>query len=123
MASFKSFEEINAWKKGHSLVLEIYKLTDLSKELRNDFGLRDQLRRSAVSITSNIAEGHERNSKKDFARFLNMAKGSAAELRNQILVARDLNYISDHDHKRLHSELIEIGSMLSGLRKYLLNEQ
>jgi four helix bundle protein len=121
MASFNSFEEINAWKKGHSLVLEIYKLTNSSKELRNDFGLRDQLRRAAASITSNIAEGHERNSKKDFARFLNMAKGSAAELRNQILIARDLNYISEQEHKKLHSELIEIGSMLSGLRKYLLN--
>lgn len=106
MASFKSFEEINAWKKGHSLVLEIYKLTNLSKELRIDFGLRDQLRRAAVSITSNIAEGNERNSKKDFAGFLNMAKGSAAELMNQILIARDLNYITDNDHKRLHSELI-----------------
>jgi four helix bundle protein len=122
MASFKSFEEINAWKKGHSLVLEIYKLTNSSKELRNDFGLRDQLIRAAVSITSNIAEGHERNSKKDFARFLNMAKGSDAEQRNQILIVRDLNYISEQEHKKLHSELIEIGSMLSGLRKYLLNE-
>lgn len=122
MASFKSFEEINAWKKGHSLVLDIYQLTSLSKELKNDFGLREQLRRAAVSITSNIAEGHERNSKKDFARFLNMAKGSAAEVRNQILIARDLKYISDQDYKRLYSELIEIGSMLSGLRKYLLNE-
>jgi len=122
MASFKSFEEINAWKKGHSLVLDIYQITGLSKELKNDFGLRDQLRRAAVSITSNIAEGHERNSKKDFARFLNMAKGSAAEVRNQILIARDLKYISDQDYMRLHSELIEIGSMLSGLRKYLLSE-
>jgi four helix bundle protein len=122
MAGFKSFEEINAWKKGHDLVLELYHITNNSKGLSSDFGLKDQLRRAAVSITSNIAEGHERNTKKDFARFLNMSKGSAAEVRNQILIARDLNYITFDEYESMRSKLIEIGSMLSGLRSYLLKE-
>ncbi len=122
MAGFKSFEEINAWKKSHDLVLELYQLTNLSDGLKNDYGLKDQLRRAVVSITSNIAEGHERNSKKDFARFLNMAKGSSAEVRNQILIARDLNYITDAEYESMRSKLIEIGSMLSGLINYLLKD-
>jgi four helix bundle protein len=122
MAGFKSFEEIKAWKKGHDLVLELYHITNTSKGLSSDFGLKDQLRRAAVSITSNIAEGHERNTKKDFARFLNMSKGSAAEVRNQILIARDLNYITVDEYESMRSKLIEIGSMLSGLRSYLLKD-
>lgn len=122
MAGFKSFEEINAWKKGHALVIELYQLTNSSEGLSRDYGLKDQLRRAAVSITSNIAEGHERNTKKDFARFLNMAKGSAAEVRSQILIAKDLNYITDKEYESLKIQLIEVGSMISGLRNYLLKD-
>lgn len=122
MAGFKSFEEIIAWQKGHSLVIELYQLTNSSDGLKRDFGLKDQMRRAAVSITSNIAEGHERNTKKDFARFLNMAKGSAAEVRSQILVAKDLNYITDIEYESIKSQLIEVGNMIGGLRNYLLKD-
>lgn len=118
MATFKTFEDIEVWKRGHQVVLDIYHLSNTTK-LNRDFGLRDQMRRSAVSITSNIAEGFDRNSNKEFAYFLNISKASASELRSQILIAKDLNYIHSEDAIRLNLELIELRRMLTSLMYYL----
>jgi len=88
----KSFTDLLAWKTGHKLVIDTYKYTENfpSKEI---FGLTNQIRRCVVSITSNIAEGFSRGSTKDKANFYNIALGSLAELQNQILIAKDVNYL------------------------------
>jgi four helix bundle protein len=108
MATFTTFEEIDAWKRGHHVALEIYRITNTAFMSR-DFGLKDQMRRSAVSITSNIAEGFDRRGNKEFGYFLNVSKGSSSELRSQVILAKDLGY------------MIELNKMIGGLMKYLQN--
>jgi len=103
------------------LVSLVYKLTrDFPKE--EIYGLVSQMRRCAVSIPSNIAEGSQRNSDKEFTRFLSISKASAAELETQLLLSKDLNFILDEElyHSSL-SLLLEIRKMISGLRKSLSN--
>jgi four helix bundle protein len=89
MASAKSFEELEIWRKGRQLASDLYRITAAGTFAR-DFGLRDQLRRAAVSVISNIAEGFERGGTREFIHFLYIAKGSAAEMRAQLYVAFDL---------------------------------
>jgi len=79
MARFESFEEIVAWQKAHVITLDIYKLTEIPN-FAKDYGLKDQIRRAAISIMANIAEGHVRKSNVEFANFLNIARGSVAEV-------------------------------------------
>lgn len=93
MDKIKSFTDLNAWKEGHKLVLEIYKTTKTFPQ-DEKFGLMDQMRRCAVSITSNIAEGFSRRTKKEKSQFFYMALGSVTELQNQLLIVKDLNYIN-----------------------------
>jgi len=93
MAKIERFEEIEAWQDARLLVKGIYEVTDGGRFAR-DFGLRDQIRRAAISTMSNIAEGFERGSDKDFIRFLYMAKASAGEVRSQLYVAMDLGLSS-----------------------------
>ncbi len=88
MAKIKQFEDIESWKKARRLTKEIYDATSAGKFVR-DFGLKDQIRRAAVSILSNIAEGFERGGDKEFLQFLAVAKGSCGELRAQLYVALD----------------------------------
>ena len=92
-----SFEDLEVWKKSCKLTVKLY---DLLRGCR-DYGLKDQMLRSAVSIPSNIAEGSERNSIPDFRRFLNIAKGSAAELRTQVYISREAKVFSSNDSKEL----------------------
>ncbi|MFC2090865.1 four helix bundle protein, partial [Bacteroidota bacterium] len=84
-----------------------------------DYGYRDQITRAAISIMNNIAEGHERSSKKDFARFLTISKGSAGEVRSLLYVALDLNYIDDVKFNQLLDHSISISKQLTGFIKYL----
>lgn len=84
-----------------------------------DFGLRDQIRRAAVSIMANIAEGHGRRTESEFANFLNIARGSALELRSHLYVARDLDYISESEFREVYELLEEISKMTISLSKYL----
>src|SRR6267142_2803435 len=100
MASFKSFEEIEAWKKSRELTKQIYKLTGVGA-FAKDFGLKDQIRRACVSIMSNIAEGFERSGTGEFTQFLAMAKGSAGEVRSQLYVALDQRYLSEGEFAML----------------------
>ena len=97
---------------------EIYKIT-ASGAFARDFGLRDQIRRAAVSIVSNIAEGFERGGDKEFAQFLSMSKGSCGEVRAQLYLALDQGYISQSDFELLSQAAIEISQLISGLMKYL----
>lgn len=112
----KSFTDLNAWQEGHKLVLEIYKITqDFPKT--EMFGLVVQMRRCAVSITSNIAEGFSRRSYMEKTQFYSMALGSLTELQNQLLVAKDVNYITKEQFQPLADQSVIINKLLNGLIK------
>jgi four helix bundle protein len=112
----KGFKELLVWQKARDLAVEIYKISQPGP-FRSDFGLRDQLRRAAVSVPSNIAEGDERDTDKDAIRFLYMAKGSLAELRTQIEIARRIDYLSEEVFQGLEERAVIIGKMLGSLIK------
>ena len=118
MATFKKFEEIEAWKKSRELTREIYQLSRMGV-FAKDFGLRDQIRRASVSIMSNIAEGYDRSGTGEFIQFLATAKGSAAEVKCQLYVALDQNYVDDSTFAELSALATEIGNMIAGLMNYL----
>ena len=111
-----SFTDLRSWKKGHELILEIYKET---KRFPDDekFGLTNQLRRASVSITSNIAEGFGRSGKQEKKNFYSTALGSLAEVQNQLLIARDLEYLSNEAFQRLAEETVALDKMINGLIK------
>ena len=96
MATMKRFEEIVAWQEARKLACMVYRLTSAGG-FAKDFGLRDQIRRAAVSIGSNIAEGFERNGNKEFGKFLWIAKGSAGEVVSQLYTAVDVGYVTDDE--------------------------
>lgn len=118
MSSFKSFEEILAWQKAREMAKQIY-LVSASSKFDKDFGLKDQIRRSSVSVMANIAEGYERRGDKEFVRFLNIAKGSLAEVKSHLFVSFDVGYIKEETLKGLILVIDEIGKMISGLINYL----
>lgn len=105
------FEELEVWKRSAWLSAELYKAF---AELR-DYGFRDQITRAGLSIPSNIAEGHERDSEREMATFMNYAKGSAGELRTQIYIGMDIGYIEREQGKRWLAEAEEISRMLYAL--------
>jgi len=111
---FERFEDIEVWKRGCRIAIEVIQITK-SGLMEREWGLRDQVRRSAFSIASNIAEGYERNSQKEFRRFLLIAKGSCAELRTQLYVLQAAELLNPEDCHRLVEETKEISSMLQGL--------
>ncbi|WP_116790090.1 four helix bundle protein [Flavobacterium psychrotrophum] len=119
MAKLHSFEEIIAWQKARELNAEIYRITNNNEIFTRDYGLRDQMRRSSISISSNIAEGFERETTKEFIRFLYIAKASAGEFRSQLYLASDLKYISDYEFQGLSLKINDISKLLSGFIKYL----
>jgi len=121
MGKFNSFEEINSWQKARILNKKIYQITD-ADAFRKDFDLARQIRRCSVSISSNIAEGFERNTDKEFIHFLYIAKGSAGEVRSQLYLALDLNYISQEIFNDLLVEITEISRLLSGFINTLINK-
>ena len=114
----RSFQDLDAWKLGRELAREIYSESSMGN-FSKDFGLKDQVRRSAVSIVSNIAEGFERNGDKQFIQYLYMAKGSIGELRTQLCIASDLNYLTEESFQRLWNMATRTGEVISGLIRYL----
>jgi four helix bundle protein len=114
MATFKKFEDMEVWKRACKLAVDIYKLTNQS-ELQKDWGLRDQIRRSAISISSNIAEGFERNSNTEFKRFLLISKGSCGELRSQLYILKALSLLPKQEVGIMIDECAEISSMIQSL--------
>ena len=109
------FEDLIAWQKARVLTREIYKVT-AAGEFSRDYGLRDQMRRAAVSIMSNIAEGFERGRPSEFHQFLSVAKASCAELRAQLYVALDAGYMSEALFNELMLKATEVGRIIRGLR-------
>jgi four helix bundle protein len=108
---YRSFEELDVWKRSCKLAVDVYVQLKDSRE----FVMRDQMNRAALSIPSNIAEGAERDSKKEFIHFLNIAKGSAAELRTQIYISEKIGILDSDRTRPLIKETKEISSMLQGL--------
>ena len=111
-----SFEKLTVWQKSRKLSFVIYKVTKAFPK-EEIFGLTSQMRRSAISISSNIAEGSGRHSAKDKARFSEIAYGSALELLNQIILFKDLEFVSNENYNEIRSEIEEITSMLDSLYK------
>lgn len=122
MAGAKSFEELEVWQITRKLCKEIYEITNQSG-MSKDFALRDQIRRSAVSVLSNISEGFERKGDKQFTYFLGVAKGSAGELRSQLYIALDLNYINQTEFEKLIASATSISKMIYGLMNYINERQ
>jgi four helix bundle protein len=111
--SFQSFESLDVWKRASRLAVDVY----AALEKCRDFALRDQITRSAISIPSNIAEGYERDTNAEFVRFLNIAKGSAAELRTQLYIAREVGKIERPVVATLINEVKGVSAMLHALAK------
>ena len=118
MSQIRRFEDLECWQRAVDLAVNIYEQSS-SGELGKDFGLRDQLRRAAVSISSNIAEGKERETVPEFIRYLYIAKGSAGELRTQLIIAGKIGYIKQEKLDPLTSETERIGAMIGNLIKRL----
>ncbi|MBC8488398.1 MAG: four helix bundle protein [Bacteroidetes bacterium] len=113
-----NFKELKIWQKSRVLTKKIYLLIkDYPEEEK--FGLVSQIRRSAISIPSNIAEGSGRNSDRDFRRFLNIALSSAFELETQIILSFDLDYLLEIDYLKISEEIQEVQKMIFGFRKSL----
>lgn len=113
-----TFEDLVVWQRAKALSLHVYRVTR-GDPFARDLGLRTQIQRAAVSVMSNIAEGFERNSRAEFARFLAIARGSAGEVRSQVYLAYELGYIGEEDYRALLEQCKEITRMIIGLRKSL----
>ncbi len=121
MAKFNSFEDIQSWQKARELTIEKYNVTSSNISFSKDYGLRDQIRRASISISSNIAEGCERQTTKEFVRFLFIAKASAGEVRSQLYLALDLNYVTEERFEEIKEKVNEVSKLLSGSIKYFMN--
>ena len=109
------FEDLIAWQKARKLATEIYRASSVG-DFSKDFGLRDQIRRAAVSVMSNVAEGFDRGSRAEFHQFLVIAKASCAEVRSQLYVAQDVLYITTENFARLNEQTEELSKIIGGLR-------
>lgn len=118
MATFRRFEEIEGWQLARKLTREIYSVSSQGA-FAKDFGLRDQIQRASVSVMSNIAEGFERGGTKEFIQFLSVAKGSLGELRTQLYVALDQEYIDQPTFDQLNHLADETARKIGGLISYL----
>ncbi|HQK76616.1 MAG TPA: four helix bundle protein [Candidatus Hydrogenedentes bacterium] len=112
------FEDIKAWQEAKELTVEVYRITN-SGEFARDFGLRDQIRRAAVSIMANIAEGFGRDGTKEFIRFLQIAKASTYEVQSHLHVAVSLHYISQSQFDDTYAHCLSVSRIMGGFINYL----
>lgn len=120
MATIERFEDIQAWQKAREVSSAVYKLCQQG-ELAKDFGLKDQVRRSAVSMQSNIAEGFGREGNKEFIYFLRIAKGSSSEFRSQLYNLQDADYIDESTFEALYQNALDAERLIGGFINYLIN--
>ncbi|MDT0691176.1 four helix bundle protein [Salegentibacter sp. F188] len=119
MSAYKSFEDLEVYKKAISFTVKIFELQK-KEELKTEFALKDQLKRATLSISNNIAEGFEREMDKEFIRFLYFSKGSAGEVRNILNVMKETEVLADEEHVVLKNEIISISKQLSNYIKLSL---
>lgn len=122
MANIERFEDLEIWQLAKNLANQVYDSTSVG-QFSQDYVLRDQVRRAAVSIFSNIAEGYERNGNKEFVQFLYIAKASCGEVRAQMIFAKERGYISENDFEKVNKNLISLGNQIGGFIKYLRNSE
>ena len=118
----KDFRDLHVWRKAHVLALNAYRITNRFPK-QEMFGITSQIRRAAVSIAANIAEGCGKRGNGEFQRFLGIAAGSASELEYHFLLAHDLNFIADLEYKELNGGIIEIKRMLASLLRKVETER
>ena len=118
----RDFRELKVWQKAHGLTLAVYKATACFPKVEL-YGLTAQMRRASVSISANISEGAGKNSRADFARFLQISLGSASEVEYELLLARDLGYLDRVGHDNLTEQTVEVKRMLTRFIQYLNNSQ
>ncbi len=112
----KIFQDLRVWQEGHKLVLTVYKATQTFPK-EEVFGLSSQLRRAAISVTSNIAEGFSRSSYKDKIHFYSISLGSTTEVQNQLLIAKDIKYIEEIVFREIMNQTVVVHKILNGLIK------
>ncbi len=112
------YRELRVWRKAIKLAVEVYRVTDTFPK-QEQFGLSSQMRRAAVSISSNLAEGSRRSTGKDYHRFVTVAFGSASELESQVIIAAELGFLNISQRSQLFDSLIDVSKMLSGLERSL----
>ena len=118
MATYNSFEDLPVWQNARELASLVY-TTSAEGKLNKDYGLRNQIQKAVVSVSSNIAEGFERGSKREFIKFLYIAKGSCGELRSQLYIAKDLGYLSNSASETLIKSASNASKQIYGFIKYL----
>src|SRR5437588_5026950 len=111
--AFQSFEDLEVWQRGRRLAVDVFKTFATCR----NFTMQDQVQRAALSVPSNVAEGYERDSNREFIRFLNISKGSCGELRTQLYISRKLDFLTKSDFNRLAVESKEISAMLHVLSR------
>ncbi|MDR4891195.1 MULTISPECIES: four helix bundle protein [unclassified Chryseobacterium] len=109
-----NFKELLVWQKSIDFVTEVYRTTEIFPKAEI-YGLVSQIRRAAISIPSNIAEGNSRRSKPDYLQFLKISRGSCAEVETQLVISKNLNFLSEDEYLKLNERIIEISKMLNGL--------
>ncbi len=119
---YKKFEELPIWKSSLQITKTIYDLT-ANMKWSKDFGLRDQIRRAIISVSSNIVEGFEKNNNNEFIRYLKISKGSLGEVRNQLYIALSIEYINKDIFKETNEKLENLAGQIGGLIIYLQNHR
>ncbi|MDI6779103.1 MAG: four helix bundle protein [Bacteroidota bacterium] len=112
------FEDLEVWQKAVDVAVEIYRVSETGK-LTKDFDAKSQIRRAAISISNNIAEGFEYNNNLEFLRFLKYAKGSAGEVRNQLHILKKIGYIEETCFEKMYSQIVELSQQIANFMKYL----
>ena len=120
MGEIRKFEDIEAWKEACNLAEMVYKMTRLDK-FSKDYGLKEQIQRASVSVASNIAEGFERQTKKEFIQFLYIAKGSSGEVRTLLYLGRKLNYLDEKQYNEVLGKCVYVSNLLGKFIHYLKN--
>ncbi|MCI0536645.1 MAG: four helix bundle protein [Verrucomicrobiales bacterium] len=118
MATIRRFEDIEAWQQGRKLKQRVYALSRRG-EFEKDFALKDQIRRAAISITANIAEGFERGGNREFLQFLSTSKGSCGEVQDHLYTALDESYLTTEEFSELYAKAASVSQLLGGFMNYL----
>jgi len=119
MATIKLFEDLEIWKKAQQLAADVYLFTEQNPKVYRDFSYKDQIKRAVLSISNNIAEGFEYSNNNDFIRYLRFAKGSAGEVRNCLLFAVRVNFVTQPEIQSLIDNSRSLGGQIGNLIKYL----